>query len=94
MELQKQISLEQNEELIGRRVKLLVDRTEGGFLVGRTERDAPEVDNEVFVENDRDDGEDVLKIGSFYDVKIVDAVEYDLFAVNESEEVELETDHT
>jgi len=86
MELQKQISLEQNEALIGKTVKVLLDRAEDGFLIGRTERDTPEVDNEVFVKSNYDRGKGAhLEIGNFYDLKIVDAVEYDLFAVGELE---------
>ncbi|HXX63371.1 MAG TPA: hypothetical protein VEO56_06190 [Bacteroidota bacterium] len=51
-----------------------MDRVEGQFRVGRTEHDAPEIDNEVFVRSDR-----ALEIGSFCDVDIHDATEYDLY---------------
>jgi ribosomal protein S12 methylthiotransferase len=74
MELQKSISHERNESLVGKTLRILVDRKEGDVLVGRTERDAPEVDNEVFIEA----GES-LDPGNFCLGKVVDAVEYDLF---------------
>jgi len=74
MELQKSISLEKNESLIGKSLRILVDRKEADIMVGRTERDAPDVDNEVFVEASHG-----VEPGNFYLAKVVDAVEYDLF---------------
>ncbi|HUI64762.1 MAG TPA: 30S ribosomal protein S12 methylthiotransferase RimO [Bacteroidota bacterium] len=74
MEAQREISLARNEALVGSRVKVLIDRVEGEFRVGRTEHDAPEIDNEVFVRSDR-----ALDLGSFCDVDIHDATEYDLY---------------
>jgi ribosomal protein S12 methylthiotransferase len=74
MELQKRISRAKNESLVGRTVRVLVDRKEGDVFVGRTEKDAPEVDNEVFI-----DANEPLIPGNFYLGKVVDAVEYDLF---------------
>lgn len=74
MELQKQISEERNRALIGSTVKVLIDRTEGEFLVGRTEWDAPEIDQEVFISN-----RDHQVPGSFCNVRISDATEYDLY---------------
>jgi ribosomal protein S12 methylthiotransferase len=74
MELQKGISQEKNESLVGKTVRVLVDRKEGDVFVGRTEKDAPEVDNEVFIE-----ANETLIPGNFYLGKVVDAVEYDLF---------------
>ena len=75
MELQKSISQEKNESLIGKTLRILVDRNEGSVLVGRTERDAPEVDNEVFIEAGGS-----CEPGNFCLGEVVDAVEYDLFA--------------
>ncbi len=75
MELQRLISEERNEGLVGSTAKVLIDRKEGSYGVGRTEWDAPEIDQEVYVE---DDGS--LEIGNFCMAEIVDAVEYDLFA--------------
>jgi ribosomal protein S12 methylthiotransferase len=82
MEIQKEISLERNEALIGKTLKVIVDSAEDGMFIGRTEKDAPEVDNEVFVRKDlmKSDG-GLLEIGNFYDLRVVDAVEYDLYAV-------------
>jgi ribosomal protein S12 methylthiotransferase len=74
MEAQKEISLRKNEAKVGSRIRVLVDRAEGEGFAGRTEHDAPEVDNEVFVE--RGPG---VATGHFSTVDIVDAVEYDLF---------------
>jgi len=74
MNIQKEISQKKNEELIGKKLKVIIDNKEGEFFIGRTERDAPEVDGEVLINQGND-----LKIGRFYDVEIYDANEYDLF---------------
>jgi ribosomal protein S12 methylthiotransferase len=74
MELQKGISLEKNESLVCTILPVLIDRKEGDIFVGRTERDAPEVDNEVFIESTEG-----LEPGNFCLGKVVDAIEYDLF---------------
>ncbi|NMB82219.1 MAG: 30S ribosomal protein S12 methylthiotransferase RimO [Ignavibacteria bacterium] len=75
MNIQKEISQKKNEELIGKKMKVIIDNKEGDFFIGRTERDAPEVDGEVLI-----DGKDkTLNIGHFYDVEIYDSNEYDLF---------------
>jgi ribosomal protein S12 methylthiotransferase len=73
MEVQREISEEQNEALVGRQVRVLVDRRESRQYFGRTEHDAPEIDNEVILP-----GVPELQIGSFYDVGIVEAYEYDI----------------
>ncbi len=75
MELQMEISEKRNKSLMGKKLRILVDRIEGGYAVGRTEWDAPEIDQEVFVRNN---GKYI--VGNFSDVSIVDAVEYDLYA--------------
>ncbi|MGK9477619.1 30S ribosomal protein S12 methylthiotransferase RimO [Melioribacter sp. OK-6-Me] len=75
MEIQSDISYRKNEKLIGKKLKVLIDSYENGVYIGRTERDAPEVDCEVFVETN-----EKLKIGNFYDTVIYDCNEYDLFA--------------
>ena len=75
MELQQGISFQKNQEKIGKVFQILVDRKEGGYFVGRTEGDSAEVDNEVLVNA----AEHYLRIGDFAEVKIVDALEYDLF---------------
>jgi ribosomal protein S12 methylthiotransferase len=74
MELQQAISLELNEEKIGKVYKVLIDRREDGYFVGRTQYDSPEVDNEVLVEAGQE-----LSIGQFYQVKISAAGEFDLY---------------
>ena len=75
MEVQRQISLEKNAEKVGKTIKVLFDRKEGHWFVGRTEADSPEVDNEVLV----DAREQFVRIGDFAMVKIVEASDYDLF---------------
>ena len=76
MELQSGISLEINQAKIGKTFKVLIDRLESGYYVGRTEFDSPEVDNEVRI---LQDDEVYLAIGSFVDVIVTDAEAYDLF---------------
>jgi ribosomal protein S12 methylthiotransferase len=76
MEAQREISIEKNQALVGKRIKVLIDEKHGDTAVARTEYDAPEVDNEVTV-----DSASGLISGQFYDVEIVDSAEYDLFAV-------------
>ena len=74
MEIQSQISLDKNEAKIGQTLKVLFDRKEGGYFVGRTEHDSPEVDNEVLVPAK----DNYVRIGDFANIKITDAREYDL----------------
>ncbi|MCS7229311.1 MAG: 30S ribosomal protein S12 methylthiotransferase RimO [Candidatus Kryptonium sp.] len=72
MNAQRNIILKRNESMIGRKLKVLIDRKEKGYYVGRTQWDAPEIDLEVLVEDEN------LEIGKFYDVEIYDFFEYDL----------------
>jgi ribosomal protein S12 methylthiotransferase len=75
MELQQEISREINLAKIGNEYKVLIDRKEGDYYIGRTECDSPDVDNEVLIP-----AADVyLKIGDFVQVRIYDAEEFDLF---------------
>jgi ribosomal protein S12 methylthiotransferase len=74
MELQQEISLENNERLIGTTQRVVLDRYASGCFVGRTEHDAPEIDNEVYVAPDTS-----LKVGEFCTVEIESASEYDLY---------------
>ena len=74
MELQQAISLQLNEEKIGKTFNVLIDRREEGYFVGRTQYDSPEVDNEVLVADN-----EPLSIGQFYQVKISGAGEFDLY---------------
>ncbi len=75
MEIQKEISLAKNESFIGKKLKVIIDDIEGDFYVGRSYRDAPEVDGEILINKENNK----LKIGSFYEVEIDDNDEYDLF---------------
>lgn len=70
---QQKISLEKNKKLIGETLKVLVDSEHEGAYIGRTERDAPEVDNSVIIQSKK-----TLQEGSFVNVKISAASEYDL----------------
>lgn len=76
MEIQQQISLEKNEALVGKRFKVLFDRKEGEFFIGRTEFDSPEVDNEVLLNAK----ENFVRLGDFAEVEIIEAADYDLYA--------------
>jgi len=76
MEIQKEISTERNKDFIGRKLRVLFERTEGNFFIARSFRDAPEVDGEVLIPVNRYD----VEAGNFYEVEITDANEYDLFA--------------
>ncbi len=75
MEIQKEISLEKNQAKIGKSFKVLFDRKEGDYFIGRTESDSPEVDNEVLVSAE----ENYVRIGDFAEILIEDANEFDLF---------------
>jgi ribosomal protein S12 methylthiotransferase len=74
MEVQQEIALEHNEALVGTVQRVLIDRQEEGQSIGRTEADAPEIDNEVYVHADRP-----LNPGTFCDVEIQDVTEYDMY---------------
>ncbi|WP_338357395.1 30S ribosomal protein S12 methylthiotransferase RimO [Yeosuana marina] len=76
MEIQSQISWELNQEKIGKTFKVVIDRKEGNYFVGRTEFDSPDVDNEVLI----DATKTYLKTGEFAMVKITDAADFDLYA--------------
>lgn len=75
MAIQEGISAELNEAKIGNTYKVLFDRKEGGYFIGRTEHDSPEVDNEVMVSAK----DQYVRVGDFANVKINDAAEFDLF---------------
>ncbi len=77
MDLQASISYELNQKKIGKLFRVLIDRVEGDFFVGRTEYDSPEVDNEVFIKKDHNT---YLRIGEFVNVKINNSEHFDLFA--------------
>jgi len=77
MQLQQNISNELNNNKIGNSFKVIVDRREGDYFVGRTEHDSPEVDNEVLIKREKQE----LQTGGFYTVRITEAGEFDLFGV-------------
>jgi len=73
MEVQQEISLEKNQEKVGKTFKVLIDKKEAGRYIGRTEFDSVEVDNEVIIESKKK-----LIIGDFVNVKITKAYDYDI----------------
>ncbi|WP_339661354.1 30S ribosomal protein S12 methylthiotransferase RimO [Croceibacter atlanticus] len=76
MEIQGQISWELNQQHIGKEFKVVIDRKEGGYFVGRTEFDSPDVDNEVLIDAEKH----YLKTAEFVTVKITEASDFDLYA--------------
>ncbi|MBR9914560.1 MAG: 30S ribosomal protein S12 methylthiotransferase RimO [Algicola sp.] len=76
MEIQSQISWELNQAKIGQEFKVVIDRKEGNYFVGRTEYDSPDVDNEVLI----DATKTYLKTGEFTKVKVIEAEDFDLYA--------------
>lgn len=75
MDMQAEIAARLNEAKIGTTVRVIVDREEDDYYVGRTEWDSPEVDQEVLIKKSRK-----LEKGEFYDVRIVDSQFFDLIA--------------
>ncbi|MCX6234400.1 MAG: 30S ribosomal protein S12 methylthiotransferase RimO [Bacteroidetes bacterium] len=75
MQIQEVISLELNNNKIGKTFKIVIDRKEGDYFIGRTEYDSPEIDNEVLIKADSFK----LTTGQFYPVRITDADSFDLF---------------
>jgi ribosomal protein S12 methylthiotransferase len=76
MEIQSEISLKKNQAKVGQEVKVLIDRAEGEYFIGRTQYDSPEVDNEVIIHSP----DNYLRIGDFVQAVVTDAEMYDLFA--------------
>jgi len=75
MQLQEKISAEINESKVGETFRVMIDRKEGNYFIGRTEADSPEVDNEVLI----DATKFYTRIGDFAKVKIFSAAEFDLY---------------
>ena len=75
MAIQQEIAADLSQQKIGQVFKVVIDRKEGEYYIGRTEFDSPEVDPEVLVKT-----EDSLDIGCFYMVRIDDATDFDLYA--------------
>ena len=76
MEIQSQISWELNQEKINKEFKVIIDRKEGNYFVGRTQFDSPDVDNEVLINAKKS----YIRSGDFATVKITSAEDFDLYA--------------
>jgi ribosomal protein S12 methylthiotransferase len=75
MKVQQEISLELNQRKVGKNLKVLIDKKEDNYYLGRSEFDSPDVDNEVLI---KADDKTYLRQGEFYNVKIIEASEFDL----------------
>jgi ribosomal protein S12 methylthiotransferase len=75
MALQEEISLEIQQEKVGKTLQVIIDREEDEFYVGRTQWDSPEVDPEVLIKKEK-----ALEIGNFYNVEILEALPFELIA--------------
>ena len=75
MAIQTEISRELNQQWIGKTLRCMIDRKEGNYFIGRTERDSPDVDNEVLISAE----DHYLKMGDFAQITIASATEFDLF---------------
>lgn len=80
MEIQSQISWEANQTRIGQVYRCMIDRVEGGYFVGRTEFDSPDVDNEVLI----DASKYYLRLGEFAELRITGASDFDLYGEPET----------
>lgn len=76
MDIQQGISSEQNAQKVGNVMKIIIDRIEGDYYIGRTEFDSPEVDPEVLINRSKG----TLLIGQFYKAEIIDSDDFDLYA--------------
>ena len=76
MAIQQEVSMRLNGEKVDKEFKVLIDRKEGNFFIGRTEFDSPDVDNEVLI----DASKHFVRQGDFVQVKVYEASDYDLFA--------------
>jgi len=75
MAAQQEISFEKNREKVGKVLKIIIDKKEGDWFIGRTEFDSPEVDNEVLINATKN----YVRIGDFINVKITEATDFDLY---------------
>ncbi len=76
MEIQKDISFKKNESFINKKLNVLIERIEGEYFIGRSYRDAPEVDGEILIKNNDHN----ISVGNFYMAEITNNDEYDLYA--------------
>jgi len=79
MLIQEQIAAEKSEQKVGSVQRVIIDREEGEYFVGRTQADSPEVDCEVLISNQHSACSNQLKVGEFYDVKITGYEGVDLY---------------
>jgi ribosomal protein S12 methylthiotransferase len=79
MAIQQEISGELMQQKVGQRLRVVIDREEGDYYVGRTEQDSPEVDCEVLIPVESRKSK--VKSGDFVEVEIVRAEEFDLYAI-------------
>ena len=77
MEIQQEISFDLNQQKIGKEFKVIIDRLDGDYYIGRTEFDSPEVDPEVLIPASTEN----INIGEFYKTMITDATDFDLYGV-------------
>jgi ribosomal protein S12 methylthiotransferase len=75
MAVQEEIAAELSRSKIDKKLKVIIDREDGGYYIGRTEFDSPEVDTEVLITKDK-----TLETGRFYQVKVIDADTFDVYA--------------
>ena len=78
MAIQQEISAELMAQLVGKKERVIIDRKDGDYWIGRTQFDSPEVDCEVLIEKSRVESSE-LKVGEFYEVEIEKAEEFDLY---------------
>ncbi len=74
MNIQQEISLESNKQFVGKTIRVIIDREENDYFIGRSQYDSPEIDNEILVTKEKN-----IKIGEFYNVLIEEASDFDLF---------------
>ena len=80
MTLQQTISSELLSQMVGTQQRVVIDREEADYYIGRTQYDSPEVDCEVLIEKRGDEAKGKLKIGEFYTVNIIKSEDFDLYA--------------
>jgi len=76
MAVQQEISHKLNQRKIGQTYKVLFDRKENDYFIGRTEFDSPDVDNEVLLKADENT---FVRLGDFANIKIIEATDFDLY---------------
>ena len=80
MAIQQMISSEILSQMVGTQQRVVTDREEADYYVGRTQYDSPEVDCEVLIKKEGDEAKGKLKIGEFYTVNIIKSEDFDLYA--------------